>query len=114
MVCAVGGTLLAPRLRPRSPPYLFRYDGSLCPCLGTTSESRRRATFRQSLLAEAEDELGVVGHLLWRPGRIPRELRVDFLYALQGADRLPDLLLDERADGAAHGGEREGHVDFRP
>ena len=45
-------TLLAPRRRPQSPPYLNRYAGSLRPCLGTTIALLRRAASRQALLVQ--------------------------------------------------------------
>ncbi len=43
-------------------------------------------------LAEAENELGVLGHPLGRPGRFPDEIRLAALDARHGLDRLDDLL----------------------
>ena len=53
--------LLAPIRRPRSRPYLIRYERSLRPCLGTSIAPLRRATFRQSLL------VGLVGQSATQP-----------------------------------------------
>src|SRR5262249_42706567 len=53
-------------------------------------------------LSEAENELRVVGHLLGCPRWIPRQLGLDVLDLGQGAKHLFDVLLDQRAGGAAH------------
>src|SRR5918994_7899338 len=50
-------------------------------------------------LAEAEDELGVVGHLVRRPRRVERQLDLDLLHALHGGRRVVDVLLDHRSGG---------------
>src|SRR5436309_8703789 len=55
--------------------------------------------------AEAEDELGVVGHPVRRPGGVERQLELDVLDALDLADGAVDVLRDQRAGGTAHGGQ---------
>ena len=54
------------------------------------------------LLTEAEDELGVLGHLLGRPGRVPGELDLDVLDSGKRAHDVVDLLRGVRflADSA--------------
>src|SRR5437870_197744 len=56
----------------------------------------------QDALAEAEDELRVVGHPVRRPRRVERELQLDVLNTLDLADGAVDVLRDERAGGTAH------------
>src|SRR5215213_11644151 len=60
----------------------------------------------QKWLAEAEDELRVVGHLVRRPRRIPGQLDLDVLHIGHRADDLVDVLLDHRADRTAHRRQR--------
>src|SRR5947207_2910760 len=80
----------------------------LCPAaLPTQVWSARRE------LAEAEDELGVVGHALRRPGRVPREVDLDLLDAFQVGDDRADVLLDHGSGRAAHRRERVDHLDLR-
>src|SRR4029450_10862919 len=67
----------------------------------------------EPLLAKAENELGVVGHLLRRPGWIPGQLGLDLLDAGQRVGDLLDLLLDHRANRAPHRGQREKDVHLR-
>src|SRR5918999_5270274 len=78
-------------------------------------EKRRNSPGPAGLqLAEAEDELGVFGHLLRAPRWIPGQLGFDLLDALDVLRGFDDLLLDERADRAAHRGEGVLDVDVRP
>src|SRR5205085_6500408 len=53
--------------------------------------------------AEAEDELGVVGHLLRSPRWVERQLQLDVLDPLDLPRGAVDVLRDERAGRAAHG-----------
>src|SRR6185437_9950112 len=68
----------------------------------STGESKLSAGQAAKRLAEAEDELGVVRHLLRRPRGIPRQLGLDVLDLGQRPQDLFDVLLDQRAGGAAH------------
>src|SRR5437667_2554604 len=63
-------------------------------------------------LAEAKNELRVVGHLLWRPRRVPRQLDLDVLDLGHRARDLIDVLLNHRPDRAAHRGQRMDHLDL--
>src|SRR5205085_4307734 len=69
--------------------------------------------------AEAEDELGVVGHLLRSPRWVERQLQLDVLDPLDLPRGAVDVLRDERAGRAAHGrqavddlGRRVLHLDL--
>src|SRR5215211_4618676 len=100
--CAIWHAWAAPaRLRPAEP-------ASTVPALRRDAPARapQRRSHGITPLAEAEDELRVLGHLLRRPGRIPGELDLDVVDAWKGAHDLVDLLLDHRPDGTAHGGQR--------
>src|SRR6185437_13193565 len=67
----------------------------------------RRASYEpgERRLAEAENELRVVGHLVRRPGRVERQLQLDVLDALDLARGAVDVLRDERPGRAAHRGQ---------
>src|ERR1041385_1505725 len=54
----------------------------------------RQAAISSARSAEAEDELRVVGHLVRRPGWIPRQLDLDVLDARQLGGGAVDVLLD--------------------
>src|SRR5258708_8740638 len=60
----------------------------------------------QGGLAETEDELRVVGHLVRRPRRIEHELELDVVDARHLARDALDVTRDERARRAAHRRER--------
>ena len=75
--------------------------------------SQRRAWDVPGDLAEAEDELGVVGHPLGRPGRVPGQLDLDVLHAGELRDHAVDVLLDHRAGRAAHRGQAVDHLHLR-
>src|SRR5690242_6074076 len=64
-------------------------------------------------LAEAEDELRVVGHLLRRPRRVERQLAGDRLDARDLVEDAVDVLLDHLPGGAAHRGKRVRDLDVR-
>src|SRR6266498_623044 len=70
--------------------------------------------YLQIRLSDTQDELGVVGHLLGAPRRIPGQLDIDVLDALELARDAVDVLLDHRPDRAAHRGQRVRDLDARP
>src|SRR3954454_2657745 len=68
----------------------------------TTPRRPVQAELLSARLAEAEDELRVVGHLVRRPRRVPRELDLDVLDAGQLGRSAVDVLLDHRPSGTTH------------
>src|SRR5215218_601949 len=65
------------------------------------------------LLPEAEDELRVVGHLLRRPRRVPRQFDLDVVDAGDLRRDAVDVLLDHRAGRAAHRREAVNDLHLR-
>src|SRR3954454_18585608 len=81
--------------------------------LFSTPCRRWQARNSSGRLAEAEDELRVVGHLVRRPRRVPRELDLDVLDARQLGRGAVDVLLDHRPRGATHRREAVRDLDLR-
>jgi hypothetical protein len=61
-------------------------------------------------LAEAEDELRVVGHLVRRPRRVEGQLELDLLDSGHLHRDAVDVLRDERAGRAPHRGQAVDHL----
>src|SRR5437660_8289133 len=68
----------------------------------------------QISLSDAENELGVVGHALGRPGGIPGQLDIHVLDSGDLAGDAVDVLLDHRPRRAAHRREAMNHLYARP
>jgi hypothetical protein len=60
-------------------------------------------------LAEAENELGVVGHPVWSPRRVESQLGLDLAHARDAASGIDDPLGDHRPRRAAHRREAVQH-----
>src|SRR5436189_735644 len=60
---------------------------------------------------DAESSLGLVRHQLGRPRRSEDQVRTDLADALDRSQEGTDLILDQRADRAAHRREAVGDVD---
>ena len=73
-----------------------------------------RSAYAGLAVAEAENELGVVGHAVGRPGRFPGQLDLDLFDAFHRGRDVDDVLLDHRPGGAAHRREAVDHLDLRP
>src|SRR5207247_3211996 len=59
------------------------------------------------------NELGVVGHQLGRPGRVPGELDLDVLDAWNRGGRVVDALLDHRPRRTTHRRQAVHDLDLR-
>src|SRR4029079_16445033 len=64
-------------------------------------------------LAKAKNELGVLGHLVRGPRRVPGELGLDLFDLGHRPHDLFDVLLDQRAGRAAHRGQAVEHLHLR-
>src|SRR5581483_899668 len=125
--CSRRGSISS-RARPRSTQGAMRRDRRST-STATRGRSTATATARRSstweptssyrrsaeALAEAEDELRVVGHQVRRPGRLPGQLDLDVLEVREPRrhDRV-DVLLDHGPGRAPHRGQAVDHLDVRP
>src|SRR5205085_5082569 len=91
---SVGSRRGSPR---SSPDTSIRLDlNQVAPLTAVSVASPRETGPACRLLADAENELGVVGHALGRPGWIPGQLDVDVLHAGNLARDAADVLLNHR------------------
>src|SRR5438132_1194319 len=110
------GTRPAPQARTSSSSTWARRPGRyLCRRRGTADgpSSAPRATAVGDL-AEAQDELRVLGHQLGRPRGVPGQLDLDVLEVGEvGRDDGVDVLLDHRSGGTAHRRQAMDDLDVR-